>query len=395
MEPVTHILTGACLSRAGLNRRAAHATLTMAIAAEFPDIDTLWGLRGPVAAFQHHRGITHTFVALPVEAAIVVGAVYILHRIFAKRTVGTDAPRPKSAPPAPLRWGLLYGFALIALLSHLLLDYSNNYGLRPFFPFNPQWYAGSFVFIFDPLIFLLLAMAFLMPPLFALINSEVGARRQRFRGRGWAIASLVCIALVWGLRATEHARAVLLASAQSVALPQPDTASTAPETVVPETTAPETTAPTQFSQPLRVLANPDPINPFRWHIVSDFGGFYQLAEVNLLNNSLTPAQDIHVKPARTPALVAAEASPLGRVYMDWSPMPFLTVSPPGDPARPPADAQDDPGAASATIVTFRDPRFMLDLPFLRSHPNPPLTGTVELGPQLQVLRQTMNGKVQH
>src|SRR5665213_2564153 len=204
MEPVTHILTGACLSRAGLNRRAAYATLTMAIAAEFPDIDTLWSLRGPV------------------EAGIVVGAVYILHRIFAKRTVGTDAPNPKSAPPAPLRWGLLYGFALIALLSHLLLDYSNNYGLRPFFPFNPQWYAGSFVFIFDPLIFLLLAMAFLMPPLFALINSEVGARRQRFRGRGWAITSLVCIGLVWGLRATEHARGVLLASAQSVALPQPD-----------------------------------------------------------------------------------------------------------------------------------------------------------------------------
>jgi inner membrane protein len=385
MEPVTHILTGACLSRTGLNRRAAYATLTMAIAAEFPDIDTLWSLDGPVAGFQHDRGITHTFVALPVEAGIVLGIVYILHRIFAKRAIATAPPNPKAAPPAPLRWGLLYCFALLALFSHILLDYSNNYGVRPFFPFNPQWYAGSFVFIFDPLIFLLLAMAFLMPPLFALINSEVGARRQRFRGRGWAIASLVCIGLVWGLRATGHERAVILASAQSAAVPQPDTVAAAPD-------AP---APTQFSQPLRVLANPDPLNPFRWHVVSDFGGFYQLAEVNLLNHSLTPAQDIHVKPELSPALLAAEASPLGRAYMDWSPMPFLTVSPPGDPTRPPTGVENDPSAASSTIVTFRDPRFMVDIPLMRSSPNPPLTGTVELGPQLQLLRQAMGGKIQH
>src|ERR1700679_864601 len=125
MEPVTHLLTGACLSRAGLNRRAAYATLTMVVAAEFPDIDTLWSLRGPVAGFQHHRGITHTFVALPVEAGIVVGIVYILHRIFSKRDAQTPPSNPRSAPPAPLRWGLLYSFALLALLSHILLDYSN------------------------------------------------------------------------------------------------------------------------------------------------------------------------------------------------------------------------------------------------------------------------------
>ena len=50
MEPVTHVLTGACLARAGFNRRAAYATLAMAVAAEFPDIDSLWAFRGPVEA---------------------------------------------------------------------------------------------------------------------------------------------------------------------------------------------------------------------------------------------------------------------------------------------------------------------------------------------------------
>src|ERR1700742_123916 len=99
METVTHILTGACLGRTGLNRRAAYTTLTMAIAAEFPDIDTLSSLRGPLAGFQHHRGITHTFAALPVEAGIIVGAVYLLHRFFSKRNSRTPLESASSAPP--------------------------------------------------------------------------------------------------------------------------------------------------------------------------------------------------------------------------------------------------------------------------------------------------------
>jgi inner membrane protein len=376
MEPVTHILTGACLSRAGFNRRAAYATLTMAVAAEFPDIDTLWSLRGPVAGFQHHRGITHTLVALPVEAALIVGAVYVLHRIRVRRAASARISDTKSKltplTAAPVRWGLLYGFALLALLSHLFLDYTNNYGLRPFFPFNPRWYAGSFVFIFDPLIFVLLVLAFLMPALFALINSEVGARRQIFRGRGWAIASLLCIAGWWSLRAAEHAGAEHLAAAQTMAV------------------AGSGTTP-QFMQPLRVLASPSLFNPFRWHIVSDFGDFYQLAEADMLTGSMAPAQDIHVKPERTPALLAAQASPLGRAYMDWSPMPFLSESRPGDPARLPSQ---DPTSTAATIVTFSDPRFMAGIPLLSSRPNPPLTGTVELDQQNRVIRQAMDGAVQ-
>lgn len=56
MEPVTHLLTGACLARAGFNRKAAYATLAMVLAAEVPDLDMLWAIKGPVAAFQHHRG---------------------------------------------------------------------------------------------------------------------------------------------------------------------------------------------------------------------------------------------------------------------------------------------------------------------------------------------------
>ncbi len=378
MDPVTHILLGVCLSRSGLNRRAAYATLTMAVAAEFPDIDILWALRGPVANFQHHRGITHTFIGIPFEAGLIVAAVYVVHRLRVRAALRRPTPnsgsRSKPLTPAPARWGLLYGFALLALLSHLLLDYTNNYGLRPLFPFHTRWYSGSFVFIFDPVIFAFLLLAVAMPPLFGMIGSEIGARRSSFRGRGWATAALLGIAGWWTLRAVEHVRAVQLAQAQTMAIPQsPDAAAV-------------------FQQPVRVLANPDPINPFLWHTVSDFDRFYQLGEANLLTGALTPAQEIYAKPERTPAVLAAQDSPLGRVYLDWSPMPFITASHPGDAAILGPD--DQPISPANTLVTFRDPRFMLDLPMFHSRSRPPLTGTVELDAGDRIVEQTMDGKAQ-
>src|SRR5580704_11640574 len=167
MEPVTHFLTGACLARAGFNRKAAYATLAMTLAAEAPDLDVLWAAGGPVAAFQHHRGITHTLVGLPFEGLIVVVAVWLIHRWRVRRAAnkpafpppadpGADQPVVRPLTAAPVRWGLLYGFVLIALLSHLLLDWTNNYGLWPFFPFNPHWYADSIVFIFEPVLWAVL-----------------------------------------------------------------------------------------------------------------------------------------------------------------------------------------------------------------------------------------------
>ena len=146
MEPVTHVLTGACLARAGFNRRAAYATLAMALAAELPDIDTVWAFRGPVEALQHHRGITHTFLGVPFEAAFVVLVLYGVHRWREARArrrprparAGDHVPVERPLTAVPVRWGLLYGFCIAALLSHLLLDYTNNYGVRPFYPFNPH-----------------------------------------------------------------------------------------------------------------------------------------------------------------------------------------------------------------------------------------------------------------
>lgn len=384
MEPVTHILTGACLSRTGLNRHAAYTTLAMAVAAEFPDIDTLWSLKGPVAGFTHHRGITHTFLGVPVEAAVVVAAIYGIHHW----RIAHNGQTKSTLTAAPVRWSLLYGFTLLALFSHLLLDYTNNYGIRPFFPFNPHWYAASIVFIFDPLIFALLLAALVLPSIFRLVSSEIGARRQPFAARGWAILALLGVLASWTLRETQHNRAIQLAMSQSIAAPatSPQPTSTIDD---PDSPAPPDSAPVYLAAQ-QTLASPDPLSPFRWHIVTDFGTLYQLATADSRTGVIVPNQVIQPKLNPSPALFAAEASPLGRAYLDWSPMPFITVSEATVAAG--LDNLGDTLAAGHTVVQFADPRFMGDTFLLRASSGTPLTARVELDANDRIVRQSMDGR---
>src|SRR5438309_5939835 len=53
------------------------------------------------------------------------------------------------ALPISVRWGVLYLYACLAGLSHILLDFTNNYGVRPFWPFSERWYSWDIVFIVE------------------------------------------------------------------------------------------------------------------------------------------------------------------------------------------------------------------------------------------------------
>jgi inner membrane protein len=368
MEPVTHFLTGAVLARAGFNRKAAYATLAMTIAAEMPDLDTLWAAGGPVAALEHHRGITHTFLGLPFEGLVVIGAVWLVHRRRVRRASAkarratapldpTDQPVTRPLTAAPVRWGLLYGF---------VLDWTNNYGLRPFFPFDRHWYAGSIVFIFEPVLFVVLLVALIAPALFGLIGGEVGVRRPAFRGRGWAIFALVAMVALWGWREVERAAAVQLASTAAYG---------------PRATGAEV---------LRVTASPYPGNPYRWHTVAETPAFYQVATVDSLHSTIAtdPEQDIFYKPAVTPAMLVAEKSWLGEVYLDWSSWPLVAE------IGPVAPVDEPPGAPDWTEVSFRDLRFMYDTSMIQGRNNPPLSATVYVDADRLVARMQIGKRVQ-
>ena len=330
MEPVTHFLTGACIGRAGLNRKTAYATLAAVLAAEAADLDILWSLGGPVEELKHHRGITHTLIAAPVLAGVVVGAVWLLHRWRERRRKRRDIALIQSgkAPPAP-RWGWLYLTALIAALSHLLLDWANNYGLRPFFPFNPRWYAGSFIFIAEPVIWALLLLALIVPWLIGLTEGEIGARRKTFRGRGWAIFALAGIVVLGCWRWAEQAQARAMAENIQIAA-----------------------APVK-----RMAMEPFPVNPFRWHAILETEEYYQTAEINTRIGSIDsdPHRDVLFKPPATAATEAAKRTPLGQVFLDWGTWAVVR-----DVGEEPIAGMDPPQLGPNrlwTTVEFSDLRF--------------------------------------
>ena len=158
----------------------------------------------------------------------------------------------------PVRWLWLYLAALIAALSHILLDWTNNYGVRPFFPFNPRWYAGSFFFIAEPVLWVLLIAALVIPGLLGLADREIGARRVAFRGRAWAIFALCGFFVLGCWRWAEHAQAAVMLQNTQVA------------------SAPVT----------RIAIEPYPVNPFHWHAILETDSFYQTAEINTNTGSI-------------------------------------------------------------------------------------------------------------
>ncbi|HUI84053.1 MAG TPA: metal-dependent hydrolase, partial [Candidatus Binatia bacterium] len=87
------------MARSGFNRRTGLATVTMVLAAEAADVDVLWEFRGSIAALQHHRGITHSFVGVPLVAAAVWGCVYLVHRLQRGRRKTTATSRGRSILP--------------------------------------------------------------------------------------------------------------------------------------------------------------------------------------------------------------------------------------------------------------------------------------------------------
>lgn len=322
MEPITHFLTGACLARTGLNRKTALATATMTLAAEAPDLDVLGRLRGPAFGFAHHRGFTHSFLGVPLVAAVVVGSVYLVWRFLGRRT--TD-------PTLPPRWRLLFLYACLAGLSHILLDFTNNYGVRPFWPFFEKWYSWDIVFIFEPILFGFLVLGLIVPGFVGLIDREIGVRSHGPRGRLAATLALSGVVLVWGLRDYEHRRAVSALAARSY----------------------------QGADPLRVSAYPTMANPFRWYGVVETPAFFALAPVRSFDPEVDPEDklEIRYKPEETPVTLAAKKSYLGRVYLDWAVYPITET----EVLEPPQ---------AGYVVHFQDLRFA-QLPSLFSRQGEP------------------------
>jgi len=325
------------MGRAGLNRKTALATLTLTLAAEAPDLDVLAAIRGRVFGFAHHRGFTHSFLGVPIDAVVVVGFVYLIWRLRGRKT---------RDPNLPARWGLLFLYACLAGLSHILLDFTNNYGVRPFWPFSEKWYSWDIVFIVEPVMLLLLFLGLVTPALFSLIDKEIGVRRRGPRGRLAATLALLGVAAMWVVRDYEHRRAVNVLEARTY----------------------------DGADPVRVSAYPVMINPFHWHGVVETSTLFALAPVDSLTPEVDPddQMEIRYKPEETPVTLAAKRSYAGRVFLDWAQYPI-------------AETETLP-ESRGYIVYFQDLRYAGGIGLRTGSPNRgPLGQAVELDQNLHVV----------
>src|ERR1051326_2379790 len=176
MDNLAHSLVGLTAAKAGLEKLSPYATTVCLISANAADADFVslfFGDRWTL--LQYHRGITHSIVGTIAIGLLVPISFFALERIVTSLR--------KRTPRIRLR-GLLLA-SMLAAVTHPLMDWTNNYGVRPFLPWNGRWFYGDLVFIVDPYIWLGLgAVAFLL------------TSNSRWKLFGWSLIGLIGTAVL-------------------------------------------------------------------------------------------------------------------------------------------------------------------------------------------------------
>jgi inner membrane protein len=278
MDNVCHTLLGAALAQTGLKKRSPLGATTLLIAANLPDLDIISLAWGGSTMFAFRRGWTHGVLALSIWPFILAGAVVLVDRTVARRGA---------------RYGPLVGLAAIGVLSHILLDLLNTYGVRWLMPFSERWYYGDTLFILDMWVWLMLG-----------VGVFVSVRRER-RGTGdWRRPARAALALAavytvgmftLGRLAAAQVRFELRAAGVPV---------------------------------VRVLASPLPLTPVTRDVVVDEGDGYLVGRIrtggNFVEEGHWPKQNPFDDDG-DPAIALAASTPAAAAFLRWARYPTYLV----------------------------------------------------------------------
>ena len=283
MDNVTHTLVGLTLSRAGLNRLYARPALLLVLAANAPDIDFVALARGQLAYFEAHRGWTHALTTMPLMAMLPVLVVCA----FSRSMRG---------------WRGAYVISLIGLASHLLLDWTNTYGVRMLLPFSSAWLRLDLNDLIDLWIWAALLIAVVAPLMARLVSTEIGAKPGSGRGLAW-FALLFIPAYDFG-RYLIHQRAVEILNSHIY----------------------------DGGPPIRAAAFPaSSSNPFLWTGWIERPNLSERFSMNLRADFDPVGGKVTYKPEPSPALDAArQAYPVQR-FLEFAQFPMWRVTPVPDP----------------------------------------------------------------
>jgi len=288
MDNPTHTLVGLMLSRAGLNRGEKGTPLMLMLAANAPDMDTYNFFTDSLAYLQVHRGYTHSLAFAPLMALIPLLLVKAFTRTrFTLVTLAT------------------YIGCLLAVFSHLLLDWTNVYGVRLMLPFNAKWYRLDSTDIIDPVILGILLLAVAAPALSGLVTSEMGGRKLKTPGRGWAWFALLAVLAYDGGRLLAHDRAVSIVDAYSYR-----------------------GAPAE-----RVSVFPVRFSVMRWRAIVEGSGFIYEAPIDLSRDFDAAGGHTEYPAISSPAIDAAKTTHTFQVFEGFNQLPFWTLLPVDDTLR--------------------------------------------------------------
>ena len=287
MDNLTHTLYGLALAKTGLDRTSRYAMPAILIGANLPDIDLATIMGGQINYLRYHRGVTHSLFGIAIESLLL--ALFFMG--FEKP--GTHRKRLKL-----FFW--LFLASLIGTGSHLFLDYTNSYGIRPFLPFKSEWYSLDTIFIIDPWILFFLFIGLGITYLFRLINQEIGARPTSLRSG--AILSLILISGYWVTKDLSHRSALRELERQAYA----------------------------DGEPVSIGAFPQFMNPFAWHGVVEtprafhlrFAGwnpFQALQEEKRIRS--------FYKPEEKEILQAVSQGDEAKTFLDFARYPFFQILP--------------------------------------------------------------------
>lgn len=139
MDPLTHVATGVALSQFVSAPSRGWAALAGVLFALLPDVDYVLRFNNPLAYMKHHRGFSHSLIALLLF--VIVGA-----------GLGRLIGGPRWFKPL-----IIIGFLVLA--SHLFLDWITSYGTQLLNPFTRAKFSLDWVFIIDPYLTALVAAA--------------------------------------------------------------------------------------------------------------------------------------------------------------------------------------------------------------------------------------------
>ncbi|MGA7552183.1 MAG: metal-dependent hydrolase, partial [Candidatus Acidiferrales bacterium] len=187
MDTITHGIVGGLLGKGFFSERSGRVATFAAVAgAMFPDTDVVEEIfsRDPLAIVRYHRGITHSFLALPFFAAILTWITRAGFGVLKKKFKGlSDIESPS--------WGILFVIYAIAIASHIILDAMTSFGTRIWDPLSQERVAWDLLFIID---FGFTAIA-LLPQVVAWIYADRAKARTRALAM-WVLFTLAAF-IVW------------------------------------------------------------------------------------------------------------------------------------------------------------------------------------------------------